>query len=108
MLCVIFARLDFQRKGAKVVVVVNDKIHLAILLVVVIVQRETVRVKFLSHNRFVNRSEIDAFDVLQYRINIKSIQKIGQKSDIIEVKFYQTLLLRFFERGKPLIPTFLP
>ena len=51
---VILTGLNFQRKNRQGAIVVNKEIHFALLLIVIIEHRETMRMQFLCDNRLVH------------------------------------------------------
>ena len=55
--------------------------------------------EFLRHNRLINRSKVDALDVLQYRIDIQTIKQICEQSHIVQIQFDESLLFRL-QQGK--------
>ena len=70
MLGIVLSRFYLQGKNRQIIMVIYQKIHLALFLIVVIIKFETMCGKFLCNNTFIHRAEIDALDVLQYNIHV--------------------------------------
>ena len=85
MLRIVFSRLHFQRQHLKTFVVVNEEIHFALFLVVVIVQLELVGCEFLSDQRLIDSSQVNASDILQHGIHVDAIKQVRQQTDIIQI-----------------------
>lgn len=67
---IILAGFDLDRKDGEIVIVIDQKIDLTSLLVVIVVQGESVGVEFLRHNGLIDGAEIDAALVSEHRIDV--------------------------------------
>ena len=57
---VVLSRFYFDGQHSQMLVVVNQIVHFALLLVVVVMQRKTVGVKLLRHHSFIHRAKVNA------------------------------------------------
>ena len=90
---IVLARFNFYRQHRKAIIVVDKEIDLATLLVVVIMQLESMGMEFLSNHRLIHRPEIYAEYITKYSIDIGAIKKIGEQSYITKIEFQKILAL---------------
>jgi hypothetical protein len=84
---VVFARLHLHGQHRKAVVVVYQIVHLTLLFVVVVMQREAVGMEFLGYNRLIDGSQIHAPLVLQHGVDVVAIEYGCEQTHVVHIQF---------------------
>ena len=87
MFRVILARLDLYRMCTHHCMIVNQIVHLALLEVVVIEKFMSMCAKFLSHHILIDRTKIDAANIVKNWTDVVAIKQAGKQTHIIEIEF---------------------
>ena len=87
MNCIVLARLDFYRMNTHCCMVVYKIINLALLAVIIIEELVAMGAEFLGNNAFINRTEVDATNIIEHRTYVVVIERTCQQSHIVKIKF---------------------
>jgi len=91
---VVLARRDLYRMSTHGLVVVDEKVYLALLAVIIIEKLVSVGTQFLCNNALIDGAEVDAADVIEHGSYVVAIERTGEQAHIVEVELQQVFLQR--------------
>ena len=88
---IVSAGFDLYRDNRKRIKIIYQKVHFALVPIIVITEFLPMSLQFLRNNGFVNRPKINAGDIVQHRRNIRTIQDARKDADVVEIQFQEIL-----------------